>query len=139
MKQLRDNRSKITSIVAEQLAAVQMVSESNSLPNSTRGQDFAPTLCSGCISDVSSAAIHGYKHDYAAAMKSYAAVYENFQSYLEPANTLAAHDYNLSTVPVPEHEHLGCIDQEFMECTTRADSVSDEEIESCGYLGWLRH
>jgi hypothetical protein len=139
MKQLRNNRSKAVPASAVQLAAAQIVSEQSLLPNSTRERDFAPTPCNGCISELSSDSIHGHQHDYAAAMKSYAAVYENFQSYLEPANILAGHDYDLSTKPVPEHEHLGCLDQEFIEYTTHTDSVSDEDIESCGYLGWLRH
>jgi hypothetical protein len=122
-----------------QLAAAQIVSETGLLPNSTHERDSAPTACNGCVSELSSDAIHGYEHDYAVAMKSYATVYENFQAYLEPANILAAHDYDLSTKPVPEHEHLGCLDQEFIEYATHTDVVSDEDIESCGYLGWLRH
>lgn len=139
MKQLRNQRSKTRSANIAQLAATQMVSESSLLPNSSRERDLAPTACNGCVSELSSDSIHGYQHDYAVAMKSYATVYENFQAYLEPANILAAHDYDLSTKPVPEHQHLGCLDQEFIEYATHTDSVSDEDIESCGYLGWLRH
>jgi hypothetical protein len=139
MKQIRNNRSKSAATIAAQLAATGIVSEQTLLSNGTSTRDFAPTVSSGCISDVSSDAIHGYEHDYAVAMKSYATVYENFQAYLEPANILAAHDYDLSTKPVPEHDHLGCLDQEFMECASNADSISDEDIESCGYLGCLRH
>jgi hypothetical protein len=139
MKQIRNSRSKTPVTIAAQLAATRMVSEQSPLPNGTSARDCAPTLSSGCISDLSSAAIHGYEHDYTAAMKNYATVYEDFQAYLEPANILAMHDYDLSLKPVPEHEHLGCLDQEFMECASNTDSISDEDIEGCGYLGWLRH
>lgn len=144
MKQLRDAPSGSAPALAAQLAATRMVSEQGALLNGTPGSAVAPTLGStapanGCISELSSDAIHGYEHDYAAAMKTYATVYENFQAYLEPANILATHDYDLSTRPVEEHEHLGCLDQEFMECATNAESISDEDIEGCGYLGWLRH
>ncbi|HSB98039.1 MAG TPA: hypothetical protein VLC91_16380 [Spongiibacteraceae bacterium] len=139
MKQISDSSPQTTATIAAQLIAARMVPEHDPLLNGTPARDFAPTLSSGCISDVSSDAIHGYEHDYALAMKSYATVYENFQAYLEPANILATHDYDLSTRPVPEHERLGCLDQEFMEYAGNNESISDEDIESCGYLGWLRH
>jgi hypothetical protein len=144
MKQLRNKSFDPAYTAPAQLAAGLMVSEQGALSNGTPGFEAAPfagsvAACNGCISELSSDDIHGHNHDYAVAMKSYAAVYEKFQSYLEPQNILATHDYDLSTRPVTEHEHLGCLDQEFMECATNADSISDEDIERCGYLGWLRH
>ncbi len=144
MKQLRNKSFDSARNSAAQLAATRMVSERDALSNGTSVLDAAPILGSaavsnGCISALSSNEIHGYSHDYAVAMKNYATIYENFQAYLEPQNVLASHDYDLSTRPVEEHEHLGCLDQEFMECATNADSISDEDIERCGYLGWLRH
>jgi hypothetical protein len=144
MKQLRNKSFDSARTASAQLAVTRMVSERNALANGTSAQGAAPTLgstaaCNGCISELSSDEIHGYSHDYAVAMKNYATIYENFQAYLEPQNILASHDYDLSTRPVEEHEHLGCLDQEFMECAINADSISDEDIERCGYLGWLRH
>ena len=144
MKQLRNKSFDSTRTASAQQAVSRMVSERSALSNGTPVLDAAPTAgnmaaCNGCISELSSNEIHGYSHDYAVAMKSYATVYENFQAYLEPQNILATHDYDLSTQPVEEHEHLGCLDQEFMECATNADSISDEDIENCGYLGCLRH
>lgn len=144
MKQLRNKPFDSARTTPAQLAVTRMVSERSALSNGTSLREPAPTVgaavaCNGCISELSSDEIHGYSHDYAVAMKNYATIYENFQAYLEPADILAAHDYDLSTRPVEEHEHLGCLDQEFMECATNADSISDEDIERCGYLGWLRH
>jgi len=139
MKQISNSSPQTTATIAAQLVAARMVPEQVTLLNGTPARDFAPTLSSGCISDVSSDAIHGYEHDYAAAMKSYATVYENFQAYLEPSDILAAHDYDLSAKLVPAHEHLGCLGQEFMNRAGNIESISDEDIESCGYLGWLRH
>jgi hypothetical protein len=144
MKQLRNKSFDSARTNPAQLAVSRMVSERGALSNGTSLSDAAPTAGSlaagnGCISELSSNEIHGYSHDHAVAMKNYATIYERFQAYLEPANILATHDYDLSTRPVEEHEHLGCLDQEFMECATNADSISDEDIEGCGYLGWLRH
>ncbi len=144
MKQLRNKSFDSARTSPAQLAVTRMVSEASALSNGTPALDGAPTAgsmaaCNGCISELSSNEIHGYSHDYAVAMKNYATIYESFQAYLEPKNILASHDYDLSTRPVEEHEHLGCLDQEFMECATNADSISDEDIEGCGYLGWLRH
>lgn len=144
MKQLRNGPTESALVAPAHLALAVMVPEQGTLSNGTAARDAAPTagsvlLASGCVSELSSDAIHGYPHDYAVAMKNYAAIYENFQAYLEPANILATHDYDLSTRPVEEHEHLGCLDQEFMECATNTESISDEDIERCGYLGWLRH
>jgi hypothetical protein len=144
MKQLRNNSIDATHSTPARLVMTGMVSERTAHSNGTLALDGAPaagstTACNGCISELSSKQIHGYSHDYAVAMKNYAAIYESFQAYLEPKNILASHDYDLSTRPVEEHEHLGCLDQEFMECATNADSISDEDIERCGYLGWLRH
>lgn len=144
MKQLRNGHIETALVSPAHLALRAMVPEQGALSNGTSAPGAAPTagsaaLASGCLSELSSDAIHGYPHDYAVAMKNYATIYENFQAYLEPANILATHDYDLSTRPVEEHEHLGCLDQEFMECAVNADSISDEDIERCGYLGWLRH
>jgi hypothetical protein len=144
MKQLCDKPFHSAHTSPAHLAVTRMVSERTAHSNGTSALDRAPTAgnaiaCNGCISELSSYDIHAYSHDYAVAMKNYATIYENFQAYLEPKNILASHDYDLSTRPVEEHEHLGCLDQEFMECATNADSISDEDIERCGYLGWLRH
>ena len=93
----------------------------------------------GCISELSSDAIHGCEHDYAAAMKSFAVVYEQYQAYLMPSGQLVAHDYDIAAKPVPAFSHLGCLNAELLESTVPEDDISDDEIEGCGYLGWLHH
>ncbi|MDB6062620.1 MAG: hypothetical protein JWM78_2723 [Verrucomicrobiaceae bacterium] len=108
------------------------------LPVGAYSSSAAPTS-SGCISDISSDSIHGCEHDYAAAMKNYGVIYEEYQSYLMPTNQLIAHDYNLGAQPVPAFSHLGCLNQDLLESTVLTDDVSDDEIENCGYLGWLHH
>lgn len=100
---------------------------------------MADTGCHGCISDISSDSIHGCEHDYAAAMKTYGGIYERYQSYLMPRDQLLPHDYDLVAKVAPTSSHLGCLDQELLESTVPSDDVSDDEIETCGYLGWLHH
>lgn len=93
----------------------------------------------GCISDISSDAIHGCEQGYAAAMKNYGVIYEQYQAYLLPDNQLQPHNYDLAAVQVPAFNHLGCLNEDLLEATAPSDIVSDDDIESCGYLGWLYH
>lgn len=108
------------------------------LPASAFPSAGAPNSC-GCISDISSDAIHGCSEGYAAAMKNYGVVYEQYQAYLLPENQLQPHNYDLAAVLAPALHHLGCLNDELLELTPHSESVSDDEIESCGYLGWLYH
>ena len=93
----------------------------------------------GCISDISSDAIHGCTEGYTAAMKNYGLVYEQYQAYLLPDEQLQPHNYDLAAVLVPTFNHLGCLNNDLLESTAPTDIVSDDDIESCGYLGWLYH
>ena len=102
-------------------------------------QSSAALNAGGCISDISSDCIHGCEHDYAAAMKSFGVVYEQYQSYLMPRNQLMPHDYDVAANPVPAFSHLGCLNEELLESTVHSDDISDDDIEDCGYLGWLHH
>lgn len=122
-----------------QLALAGLVSEQAMLPNGARQIALAPTGFNGCVSEISSDAIHGYEHDYAAAMKSYAVVYEQYQSYLLPAGQMPQHDYDQAAKPVPAFSHLGCLNEDLLESTVQSDAVSDEDIEGCGYMAWLHH
>ncbi len=99
----------------------------------------APSSANGCISELSSDAIHGSAHDYNAAMKNYGVVYENYQSYLLPSEQLVAHDYDLAAKPVPDFSHIGCLNAELLDSTVQHDDVSDDDIENCGYMAWVHH
>lgn len=100
---------------------------------------FAPTSANGCISEISSDAIHGSEHDYNAAMKSYAVVYEKYQAYLMPAEQLLQHDYDIAAKPVPDFSHLGCLNADLLDSTVVGDDISDDDIENCGYMAWVHH
>lgn len=93
----------------------------------------------GCISEISSDAIHGSEHDYNAAMKSYAVEYEKYQSYLMPAAQLLTHDYDMAAKPVPDFSHLGCLNADLLDTTVLEDDISDDDIENCGYMAWVHH
>lgn len=108
------------------------------LPASAYSLDSAPNS-RGCISDISSDAIHGRDEDYTAAMKNYGAIYEQYQAYLLPDKQLQPHNYDLAAAQVPAFNHLGCLNEDLLESTAPSDIVSDDDIESCGYLGWLYH
>lgn len=99
----------------------------------------APISANGCISEISSNAIHGSAHDYNTAMKSYAVVYENYQSYLMPAEQLVHHDYDLAAKPVPDFSHLGCLNADLLDSTVLENDISDDDIENCGYMAWVHH
>lgn len=121
-------RTSVTGFAAAQLT----------LPVSASPIGSAPNAC-GCISDISSDAIHGREQDYTAAMKNYGVIYEQYQAYLLPDNQLQPHNYDLAAAQVPAFNHLGCLNEDLLESTAPSDVVSDDDIESCGYLGWLYH
>lgn len=93
----------------------------------------------GCISDISSEAIHGCEHDYAAAMKSFGTVYEQYQSYLLPNGQVMAHDYDLAAKAAAELSGKGFLDESLLQSMAHDDAISDDDIEDCGYMGWLQH
>jgi|GEM_PF-2976846 len=101
---------------------------------STRADNGAvlPTAWTGCLSDLSSC--HTQDPVYLEALKSYAEVYAAYQDYLTPENPLAAHDYVVRDSATEEHTQLGRL----IEAQHDRD-VSDDDIDGCGYLGWLRH
>jgi hypothetical protein len=121
-------RTPSAGFAAAQLTRPVSAPQSNSAPNS-----------GGCISDISSDAIHGCDHDYTAAMKNYGVIYEQYQAYLLPDNQLQPHNYDLAAAQVPAFNHLGCLNEELLEATVHSDVISDDDIENCGYLGWLYH
>jgi hypothetical protein len=100
--------------------------------------DTAGHPLTGCVSSLSACA--AIDHAYTDALKSYGEVYTAAQDYLTPADVLSMHDYDRAiAMSMPElnrpeagHDMLGFVAQ--------ADiPVSEEEIEHCGYMAWLRH
>lgn len=132
-------RSTDKTIDAERRLVDLAVASEPLLDGATAGR-FAPTfISSGCISDISSDAIHGPAHDYAAAMKTYGVVYEEYQSYLMPSAQLLAHDYDMATKAIPDVSHIGCLNADLLDSTLVEDDVSDDDIENCGYMAWVHH
>ena len=98
---------------------------------------FAPKSLTGCVSALSSC--ERLDAAYTAALKNYGETYEQFQDYLAPADVLSEHDYDQAiAMSMPEGAHLGCLNDEVVEFPALND-ISEEEIEHCGYMGWLRH
>jgi hypothetical protein len=97
----------------------------------------APKALTGCVSEISSCG--GAGHDYAAALKNYGAVYEAYQSYLSPDATMPPHDYGRAALEADELVHDASSDDEMAQLALPIEEFSDDEIESCGYLGWLHH
>ncbi len=97
-----------------------------------------PKSLTGCISSISAYA--PVDHAYTDALKNYAEVYEAFQSYLSPLDALPEHDYDQAIAmsmlevqrPESEDDMLGFV-------VPKDIPVSEEEIEHCGYMAWLRH
>lgn len=129
---------KVNSDSAIRTPAAGFAAAQLTLPASAYAIGGAP-ISGGCISDISSDAIHGCARDYTAAMKNYGDTYEQYQAYLLPDNQLQPHNYDLAAAQVPAFNHLGCLNEDLLESTAPSDIVSDDDIESCGYLGWLYH
>jgi hypothetical protein len=98
----------------------------------------APKILTGCVSDISSCAQPD--HNYLDALKSYAEVYAAMQDYLAPVDPVTEHNYALNVPETEEHNLLGMIEMVVGdEDQPHQVDFTDEEIDSCGYLGWLRH
>jgi len=92
----------------------------------------SPLLPAGCWSELSSCAVQDQV--YLEALKSYARVYAAYQDYLTPEDPVGRHDYALGVSATEEHVQLGLLSKAEHPAT-----VTDDEIDGCGYLGWLRH
>jgi len=96
-------------------------------------RDFtSPTPLCGCWSELSSC--RAQDQVYLDALKSYAQVYAAYQDYLTPEPPMERRDYALGVSATEEHVQLGLLSE-----TGHAQRVSDDDIDDCGYLGWLRH
>lgn len=100
----------------------------------------SPIVLTGCISKLS--VVEQCGHAYFDALKDYAAHYAAAQAYLAADATQIAHDHTLiendilidSSLSEPDHGLLGDDGEPAISA-----QISDEDIDSCGYMGWLRH
>lgn len=100
-----------------------------SAPPSAPPAGGSPSL-TGCVSTLSS---HSRRsRAYAAAVRDYATAYSAFQAYLSPP----ARRLTPSVEPATAGELAARFDSWALPCL---DAASDDEIEACGYLGWLNH
>ncbi len=130
-------RNSTDMITNSKLGIVASTMDSNSPRNSAAQMSIAPTSFNGCVSELSLDTGNGCRQDYTAAIKNYAVVYEEYQSYLVPMEL--PHDYDLATRPFFNFGQLGCLDVDLFASAAHADQVSDDDIESCGYMAWVSH
>lgn len=139
MAALRNSKDIAPAVGGADFSVIEIAKATNSLRNGAAQLLIAPTSFNGCISEVSSDTIRSCARDYASAMKSYGVIYEEYQSYLMPAAQTLVHDYDMAAQPVPDFGHLGCLNADLLDFTMPADAVSDDDIESCGYMAWVHH
>jgi hypothetical protein len=127
--------SSATAGTAVSMAGLGFRSERRLREKGARRGVSAPQSFTGCVSEVSFGP--GRDHRYTDALKRYAEVYEAYQAYLMPIDPLAAHDYELGAGAPTDSRHFGCLDATLVEDTVGRNDITDEDIERCGYLGWL--
>ncbi len=88
----------------------------------------------GCISKLS--VVERHEHAYFDALKDYAVHYAEAQAYLADAESPIVHDYAAIDNCVSEPDR-GLLDDDGE--LVRFVLISDDDIDNCGYLGWLRH
>lgn len=91
-------------------------------------------VLTGCASKLSM--LEQHEHAYFDALKDYAIHYAQAQAYLADDEWHIAHDYTLigNSLSEPDHGLLGDDGEPAMFA-----QISDEDIDHCGYMGWLRH
>lgn len=94
----------------------------------------SPAVLTGCISKLS--VVKQREHAYFDALRDYSTHYAQAQAYLADDASKIVHDYTLmiNSLSEPDHGLLGD-DGEPAVFT----QISDDDIASCGYMGWLRH
>lgn len=102
--------------------------------NTSRKKLSRTIALTGCVSKLSTLELH--QHAYFDALRDYAKLYEATQAYLAGDGSSIAHDYAATSSASREFDHglLGD-DGEAVAFVP----ISDDEIDNCGYLGWLRH
>ena len=133
------SRTRFDSSSRDHRLAAVMAAEAQTrlLANGAVAEAGAPKSVTGCLSSLSTCAAPD--QDYAAALKNYGEVYERFQEYLAPADAPADHNYDqVIAMSMPQGVHLGCLNDAIAAFPASIDT-SDDDVEGCGYLGWLHH
>ena len=92
-----------------------------------------PRPLTGCVSALS--VCRGRTAAYQAALKQYGALCTAAEW---PADAAAPHDYEALANPAPPGPGCGCLTAELAEIPAPTAAIGDDDIEFCGYLGWLR-
>lgn len=88
----------------------------------------------GCVSKLS--IVEPREHAYFDALKDYAFRYAAAQAYLADTQSQIAHDYT-SIGDAPSEPDHGLLDDDGEPAMFA--QISDDDIDNCGYMGWLRH
>jgi hypothetical protein len=91
-------------------------------------------MLTGCVSKLS--VVAQCEPAYFDALKDYAVHYAQAQAYLADDKWQIAHDYSLmdGSISEPDHGLLGDDGE-----PVKLARISDDDIDYCGYMGWLRH
>lgn len=101
------------------------------LVRSDQGRNIkSSNRASGCLSEISVPLL--LDEEYFAALKNFADIYSDYQAYL-----FQAVPHTVECVADVGVDDYGLHDS--VDADHATASVSDDEIEGCGYLGWLRH
>jgi len=88
---------------------------------------------SGCLSELSIPIPR--EHDYFDAVKAFTETYSDYQAYLAqlPLRNPSENATGIGIDDYAPHDSLA------LDSDVNSGAISDDEIERCGYLGWLRH
>lgn len=92
-----------------------------------------PRPLTGCVSALS--VCRSRTAAYQGALKEYGALCTAAEW---PADAPAPHDYEALARPAPPGQGCGCLTAELAEADALTAAIDDDDIEFCGYLGWLR-
>lgn len=93
----------------------------------------------GCISQLS--IIEQHEHAYFDALKDYALHYAQAQDYLAADQPPRAYSL-MQDAAMRDSDFIGDLDHALLDDTGEplaAAQISDDDIDNCGYMGWLKH
>ncbi len=104
------------------------------METTSRRVSRSPNALTGCISNLS--VIAEPDREFIDALREYAVNYAETHSYVSDDELRIAHDYTLigELLNEPENPLLGDDGE-----PAKYAQISDDDIDRCGYMGWLRH